>query len=1009
MAKGDIKDDTDKYLSSSADLPLWADDVTLRPYQLSGVNWLIGRYYSGHGCILGDEMGLGKTCQTIAMIVYVSTQRKSCRPSLVICPRTLLENWKQEFKRFSPGVKTQCFVGEKDERNKLVQKIKSEQKQNKYNFDVLISTYELCMKDAAFLRSIQWHVLVVDEAHRLKNKESLLYRTLSEWNFEYKVFLTGTPVQNNLEELYSLLSFVAPKQFAAFQLEAFLEKYNNISEKAVSELHKLLQPYLLRRTKTEVLKDLPEKSEIVLYHGLSALQKKLYRAILTKDLEVFDTGYSGSAPTRLMNILIQLRKCVNHPYMFDGVEPEPFLLGEHLVEASDKLILIDRLLKHMKSTGHKVLLFSQMTHMLDIIQDYLGYRGYSYERLDGSVRGEERFLAVQNFNENEETFAFLLSTRAGGQGLNLVAADTVIFVDSDFNPQNDLQAAARAHRIGQTRPVKVIRLIGRNTVEEIVLRRAENKLKLTEKVIEEGQFSLEKSKQSLITDDKVKLQDILKFGVDNLLSEDQDEDKELDLFKILGKSVDGEWQPEEAEMNDVDDSEKGEEESSQNMYVFEGTDYSKEPSSADVKAFDELVAAEKTIMEEKVGDERTLRRRGFSLLGPLPPDIIRKPRKQLTQQEKDERMKKMKEKAAEKAKALEEQQMQKAQDQRKARYSQTCTNMRERMRRISLNLKEEEDNRTNEIFEVCDREMYTPVNNDRDHQHHLFVDAIVPYCLFSPDDSGRWGWGGLFSAIAARSPQPKELYERAGKMGDLALGDCHLISVDDIESREEGNDWLGLIIAQHRDKKKNLSGIKLSALDYGLQRVHHIAKEKRASVHLPRIGHDTPGFNWYGTERLIKKHLASQGIPTYIYYFPRKQQMKRKPTQRFSFEAKKQKKDEPVPIAGVKKTLSHTELPSIFSGICFYLHPKSVEDAKMKKYKRYIIAYPSHNILVVTRHSFKLHSEIEQLENDKGTAVLVSYKWLDNCISKGERLPVKDYTVSSTGKTQQPSQHTNTI
>ncbi|KAL5477821.1 hypothetical protein EMCRGX_G024669 [Ephydatia muelleri] len=254
-------------------------------------------------------------------------------------------------------------------------------------------------------------------------------------------------------------------------------------EGVASMLHFVLQPFLLRRVKSEVLLDLPEKSEVILYTGLSAVQKKLYKAILTKDVSAF--GESGSK-TRLMNVLVQLRKCVNHPYLFDGVEPEPFEAGEHLIEASGKLFIIDKLLAHLKSRGHRVLMFSQMTRMLDVIQDY---RGYTYERLDGSVRGEERFLAVKNFSNDPESFVFLLSTRAGGQGLNLVGADTIIFVDSDFNPQNDLQAAARAHRIGQIRPVKVIRLLGKNTVEKVILKRAYAKLELTATVIEGGQFS----------------------------------------------------------------------------------------------------------------------------------------------------------------------------------------------------------------------------------------------------------------------------------------------------------------------------------------------------------------------------------------------------------------------------------------------------------------------------------------------------------------------------------------
>eukprot|EP00731_Ephydatia_muelleri_P023270 Em0015g853a len=310
--------------------------------------------------------------------------------------------------------------------------------------------------------------MIIDEGHRLKNSSSVLYGILKQIKVPFHLLLTGTPVQNNLSECAANLC----------------TQFSNIKDEGVaSMLHFVLQPFLLRRVKSEVLLDLPEKSEVILYTGLSAVQKKLYKAILTKDVSAF--GESGSK-TRLMNVLVQLRKCVNHPYLFDGVEPEPFEAGEHLIEASGKLFIIDKLLAHLKSRGHRVLMFSQMTRMLDVIQDY---RGYTYERLDGSVRGEERFLAVKNFSNDPESFVFLLSTRAGGQGLNLVGADTIIFVDSDFNPQNDLQAAARAHRIGQIRPVKVIRLLGKNTVEKVILKRAYAKLELTATVIEGGQFS----------------------------------------------------------------------------------------------------------------------------------------------------------------------------------------------------------------------------------------------------------------------------------------------------------------------------------------------------------------------------------------------------------------------------------------------------------------------------------------------------------------------------------------
>jgi SNF2 family DNA or RNA helicase len=268
---------------------------------------------------------------------------------------------------------------------------------------------------------------------------------------------------------------------------------------------------------------------MILYTSLSNVQKNLYKSILTKDLSAF--GESGNK-TRLLNVMSQLRKCINHPYLFDGIEPEPFELGEHLIEASGKLFIIDKLLQLLKANGHRVLIFSQMTRMLDIMQDYLGYRGYSYDRLDGSIRGEERFLAVQNFTDDTDVFVFLLSTRAGGQGLNLVGADTILFIDSDFNPQNDLQAAARAHRIGQTKPVKIIRLVTRDTAEEIILRRAQAKLSLTEKVIEGGQFSLGASNS--VAESTSQLSEILKFGLDKILAENESSLECEDLESIIG-------------------------------------------------------------------------------------------------------------------------------------------------------------------------------------------------------------------------------------------------------------------------------------------------------------------------------------------------------------------------------------------------------------------------------------------------------------------------------------------
>ncbi|KAH3882424.1 hypothetical protein DPMN_006363 [Dreissena polymorpha] len=865
------EEDINKYFSKTTELVKYGwGDMSLRAYQVAGVNWIIDRVSNGQGCILGDEMGLGKTCQTIAVLTYIHGKSASRHPHLVVCPRSVLENWQQEFKRFAPGLKTQIFIGEKEQRQELAAKITKERRKGHIEFDVLITTYEICLKDSTFLHSLEWNVLVVDEAHRLKNLNSLLYKTLSEWDFTTSVLLTGTPVQNNLRELYALLSFIAPKKFPPSDHEDFEDRFSKV-EKSASVLHKLLKPYLLLRRKNEVLKDLPNKSQVVLTHGISKLQVKLYKAILTKDVGVFESSTApGRQTTSLMNILMQLRKCVNHPYLFDGVEPEPFALGEHLVEASEKLVVIDKLLKHLKATGHKVLMFSQMVRMLDILQDYLGYRGYSYERLDGSVRGEERYLAVQSFNTNEDTFVFLLSTKAGGQGINLTSADTVIFVDSDFNPQNDLQAAARAHRIGQTRPVKIIRLVSKNTVEEIILNRAEEKLKLTSTVIKEGEFSLGAGKQALFTDNKVKLLDILKYGVDELFGEGGNEEVKLDLKAILGPTSSGEWQPEEGPTSQEEEEDEGIlEDAPQSMYVFEGTDYKiQEPSDADKDAFERLIETGKEELQSNLLEDRPSRnkRQPSVFMGGLP-EVSRQPRRKLTPEELAERKKKREEATKRRAKEVEEQEMRRAQAMRKKRDELWKTNG---YKSCNVELEESEDEEDEEDMDAFDDDADDDGNSRKDI---LYVSGdvtqpkptnchnnIIVHCA---DDSGGWGKGGIFTAISSRSTIPEEQYELAGQMKDLALGDCHVISLDKEGSSAE-HSWVALIIAQHRDKHGRLSGIKLPALREGLEKVHRKAQELKASVHLPRIGHDTPAFNWYGTEKLIKKHLASKGIPTYI-------------------------------------------------------------------------------------------------------------------------------------------------
>ncbi|XP_055664158.1 chromodomain-helicase-DNA-binding protein 1-like isoform X2 [Falco peregrinus] len=682
----------------------------------------------------------------------------------------------------------------------------------------------------------------------------------------FSLLLTGTPVQNSLQELYSLLSLIEPDIFPREQVKEFVEYYQAIEKESepAKELHHLLQPFLLRRVKSEVVAELPKKVEVVLYHGMSALQRKYYKAILMKDLDIFEN--EGGRKITLQNVLIQLRKCVAHPYLFNGVEPEPFEIGDHIVEASGKLVLLDKLLSFLYAGGHRVLLFSQMTQLLDILQDYLDYRGYSYERLDGSVRGEERYLAIKNFGQ-QPIFIFLLSTRAGGVGMNLTAADTVIFADGDFNPQNDLQAIARAHRIGQHKPVKIIRLIGRDTIEEIIYRRAASKLRLTNAIVEGGQFALGAPKHQGAAE--LQLSEILKFGLDKLLSSEGSTVQDVELENILGETKGGKWVmdvvlPREEESEEMD--------TETHMYVYEGKDYSKEPSREDEKAFDQLLDLQKALTEGTSKEGRALRNKANALLTGLQEQSTRR-KHLLSAEELDARRKKRQEAAAKRARLMEEKKAAKAEAERKKKmawweanhYTSTCLPSEE----SDFEEESEEDQAGLSVdldYKNADLNCIKYVMGDVTHPKAEEEDAIIVHCL---DDSGHWGRGGLFTALEARSDQPRKIYEMAGKMKDLELGGTLLFPIDDKKSRKKGQDLLALIVAQHRDQSNNLSGIKLSALEKGLKKISLAAKKRNATVHLPRIGYATKGFNWYGTERLIRKYFTARGIPTFIYYFCR--------------------------------------------------------------------------------------------------------------------------------------------
>uniref|UniRef100_A0AAX7VM32 Chromodomain helicase DNA binding protein 1-like n=1 Tax=Astatotilapia calliptera TaxID=8154 RepID=A0AAX7VM32_ASTCA len=933
--------------------------IQLRPYQLDGVHWLTQCLKNQQGCILGDEMGLGKTCQTISLLVYMSGALRKKGPFLVLSPLSVLENWRNELESFAPSLTVLVYNGDKERRTEI------QQEANSQDFHVLLTTYELCLKDASFLKRWKWKVLVVDEAHRLKNQNSLLHKTLTEFFVGFRVLLTGTPIQNNLQELYSLLSFIQPNIFIPEDTDSFVNSYSDVQ---TAELQSILEPFLLRRVKSQVAVDLPKKTELVVYHGMSALQKKYYKAVLMKDLEAF--GNDQGSKTRLLNILMNLRKCVDHPYLFDGVEPEPFEMGEHLIEASGKLCLLDSMLTFLHKGGHRILLFSQMTRMLDILQDYMEYRGYSYERLDGSVRGEERNLAVKNFS-SKDVFVFLLSTKAGGVGMNLTAADTVIFVDSDFNPQNDLQAAARSHRIGQNRPVKVIRLLARDTVEEIMYSRAVSKLQLTNTVIEEGRFSLLDQAQSAAGG--LQLSEILKFGIDKLLSSDESSIQDVKLEKILGLSHNGHWVDDEDysqhEENEEDDEGKGSEADGQNhLYFFEGKDYSKDPSSEDQKSFDRLLEEQLTGFQRAAGEGRALRHKtGVSLSVAL--GIPTRKRKPVTEAELELRRQRREEAAAKRAKMQEE--MKKKQEEQKYKkkmaWWESCGY---RSRCLPSVDSEEEEEEEEDGSSMCSTDSDSTdihyVLGDVTHPHTARGDAIIVHCV---DDSGRWGRGGLFTALEVRSDEPRKQYELAGKMKDLDLGSVLLFPINDKQSRLNSQDQLALIVAQQRDKANNLSGIFLSALDEGLKKIYKAAKRTKASVHLPRIGHATKGFNWYGTERLIRKHLASRGIPTFMYLLVLSEH---------GLSSSSSSCDSPA------------DLPSFMNGVRVFFY--NLPASERKRLARYLITYPL--ILVATAwcfNSYCLLRELQDLLRQYSQAVPVQRAWLESCFSKQTRINTAQY------------------
>ena len=535
---------------------------------LQGLEWLVSLYNNNLNGILADEMGLGKTIQTISLITYLIETKKNNGPYLIIVPLSTMSNWALEFNKWAPSVNVVPYKGSPSVRRVVQNQLKSTK------LNVLLTTYEYVIKDKAVLAKFRWKYMIIDEGHRMKNHHCKLTQTLNtHYNAPHRILLTGTPLQNKLPELWALLNFLLPSIFKSCSTfeQWFNAPFATTGEKVelneeetiliIRRLHKVLRPFLLRRLKKEVESQLPDKVEYIIKCELSGLQQVLYRSMQSKGVMLCQDAKKGSKSNTkaLMNTIMQLRKLCNHPFMFRHIEEAysqhkgfagGIVQGHDLYRASGKFELLDRIMPKLKATKHRILLFCQMTQLMTIMEDYLNFRGYKYLRLDGMTKADDRGELLALFNDlNSEYFVFLLSTRAGGLGLNLQSADTVIIFDSDWNPHQDLQAQDRAHRIGQKNEVRVLRLMSVNTVEERILAAARYKLNMDEKVIQAGMFD----QKSTGSDRRQFLQAILQNDeedeeenevpddetVNQMLARSEDEFEKFQEFDSDRKKVEG--------------------------------------------------------------------------------------------------------------------------------------------------------------------------------------------------------------------------------------------------------------------------------------------------------------------------------------------------------------------------------------------------------------------------------------------------------------------------------------
>ncbi|XP_010536742.1 PREDICTED: protein CHROMATIN REMODELING 4-like isoform X2 [Tarenaya hassleriana] len=518
----DKDDDQQSEIVTLTEQPSELNGGSLFPHQLEALNWLRRCWYKSKNVILADEMGLGKTVSACAFLSSLYFEFNIARPCLVLVPLSTMPNWLAEFSLWAPLLNVVEYHGGAKARS-VIREYEWHAKDSKANkrtssnkFDVLLTTYEMVLADSSHLRGVPWEVLLVDEGHRLKNSESKLFSLLNTFSFQHRVLLTGTPLQNNIGEMYNLLNFLQPSSFPS--LSSFEERFHDLTPaQKVEELKKLVALHMLRRLKKDAMQNIPPKTERIVPVELTSIQAEYYRAMLTKNYQVLRNIGKGVAQQSMLNIVMQLRKVCNHPYLIPGTELESGsmeFLHEMRIKASAKLTLLHSMLKVLWKEGHRVLIFSQMTKLLDILEDYLNveFGPKTYERVDGSVSVADRQTAIARFNQDKSRFVFLLSTRSCGLGINLASADTVIIYDSDFNPHADIQAMNRAHRIGQSKRLLVYRLVVRASVEERILQLAKKK-----KMLDQLFVNKSGSQKEVV--------DILRWGTEELFNDSPSENK----------------------------------------------------------------------------------------------------------------------------------------------------------------------------------------------------------------------------------------------------------------------------------------------------------------------------------------------------------------------------------------------------------------------------------------------------------------------------------------------------